>query len=81
MHQITNQFIRSLVEINLKKKIYFSRKFILKNFSKSIFSFCLFASYSHILITKIKLKESYRCNILRNDIKIVLIFNFIYIYI
>lgn len=80
MHQITNQFIRSLIEINLRKKIYSFRKFILKNFSKLIFFF-LYASYS----IHYKLKESIismqYLNILINDIKIVLIFNFIYIYI
>lgn len=80
MHQITNQFIRSLIQINLRKKIYSSRKFILKNFSKLIFFF-LYASYS----IHYKLKESIismqYLNILINDIKIVLIFNFIYIYI
>lgn len=78
MHQITNQFIRSLIEINLRKKIYSSRKFILKNFSKLIFF--LYASYS----IHYKFKESVSMqyfNILINDIKIVLIFNFIYIYI
>lgn len=79
MHQITNQFIRSLIQINLRKKIYSSRKFILKNFSKLIFF--LYASYS----IHYKLKESIismqYLNILINDIKIVLIFNFIYIYI